>query len=71
MKNKYAAAEKFVLAKEKCEIRSLKKVPTSLMNIRTKFVTDNRKASLKKSKTYAEVLNQVKLKIIAVLMRMS
>ena len=40
--------EKFELTKEKCEIRSLKEAP--------KFVSDNRKTRLKKSKTYAEVL---------------
>ena len=50
------ADESLELAKEKCEIRSLKEVPTSLMNISTKFVTDNQKAMLKKSKTSAEVL---------------
>ena len=48
--------EKFESAEEKCEIRSLKEAPTSVMNIGTKFVTDNRKAMLKKSKTYAEAL---------------
>ena len=42
--------------KEKCEIRLLKEAPTSVMDISTKFVTDNRKAMLKKLKTYAEVL---------------
>ena len=47
--------EKFKSSKEKCEIRSLKEALTSVMNISTKFVTDNRKARLKKSKTYAEV----------------
>ena len=61
--------EKFESAKEKCEIRSLKEAPTSVMNISTKFITDNRKARLKKSKTYAEI--QVKVKILAVLVRMS
>ena len=50
------ADESLDRAKEKCEIRSLKEVPTSLMNISTKFVTDNQKAMLKKSKTSAEVL---------------
>ena len=48
--------EKFESAKDKCQIRSLKEAPTSVMNISTKFVTDNRKVRLKKSKTYAEVL---------------
>ena len=42
--------EKFESAKEKCEIRLLKAAPTSVMNISTKFVTDNQKARLKKSK---------------------
>ena len=50
------ADESLERAKEKCEIRSLKEVPASLMNISTKFVTDNQKAMLKKSKTSAEVL---------------
>ena len=48
--------EEFESAKEKCEIRSMKESPPSVMKISTKFVTDNRKARLKKSKTYAEVL---------------
>ena len=48
--------EKFELAKKKYEIWSLKEAPTSVMNMSFKFVTDNRKARLKKSKTYAEVL---------------
>ena len=48
--------EKVESAKEKCEIRLLKEAPTSVMDISTKFVTDNRKARLKKSKTYAEIL---------------
>ena len=48
--------EKFESAKEKCEIRLLKEAPTSVMNISTKFITVNRKAKLKKSKTYAEIL---------------
>ena len=34
----------------------MKEAPTSVMNINTKFVTDNRKARSKKSKTYAEGL---------------
>ena len=48
--------EKFESAKEKCKIKSLKEAPTSLMNISTMFVTDNRKVRLKKTKAYAEVL---------------
>ena len=48
--------EKVESAKEKCENRLLKEAPTPVMNISTKFVTDNRKVRLKKSKTYAEVL---------------
>ena len=32
---------KFELAKEKCNIRSLKEAPTSVINIDTKFVTDH------------------------------
>ena len=48
--------EKVESAKEKCEIRLLKEAPASVMDINTKFVTDNQKARLKKSKTYAEVL---------------
>ena len=48
--------EKVESAKEKCEIKLLKEAPTSVMDISTKFITDNRKAGLKKSKTYAEVL---------------
>ena len=48
--------EKVESAKEKCEIRLLTEAPTSVMDISTKFVTDNRKARLKKSKLYAEVL---------------
>ena len=42
--------EKVESAKEKCEISLLKEAPASVMNISTKFVTDNRKARLKKSK---------------------
>ena len=37
--------EKVESAKEKCEIRLLKEAPTSVMDISTKFVTDNREAS--------------------------
>ena len=37
--------EKVESPKEKCEIRLLKEAPTSVMDSRTKFVTDNRKAS--------------------------
>ena len=48
--------EKFESAKEKCEIRSLKEAPMSVKYISTNFVTDNRKARLKKSKTHAEIL---------------
>ena len=48
--------EKVESAKEKCENKLLKEAPTPVMNISTKFVTDNRKVRLKKSKTYAEVL---------------
>ena len=48
--------EKVESAKEKCEIRLLKEAPTSVIDISTKFVTDNRKTRLKKSKTYAEIL---------------
>ena len=48
--------EKVESAKEKCEISLLKEAPASVMDISTKFVTDNRKARLKKSKKYAEVL---------------
>ena len=48
--------ENIELAKEKCEIKLLEEAPTSVMDISTKFVTDNRKARLKKSKLYAEVL---------------
>ena len=54
--NHITVDKKFVSTKEKYEIRSLKEAPMSVMNIRTKFITDNRKARLKKSKTYAEVL---------------
>ena len=54
--NHIIVGKKFELTKEKCEIRSLKEAPTSVMNIITMFVTDKRKARLKKSKTYAEVL---------------
>ena len=54
--NRIIVGEKFESAKEKCEITSLKEAPTSVMNINTKFVTDNRKARSKKSKTYAEGL---------------
>ena len=54
--NHITVDKKFVSTKEKYEIRSLKEAPMSNMNIRTKFITDNRKARLKKSKTYAEVL---------------
>ena len=43
--------EKFEQAKEKCEIRPLKKAPTSVRNISTKFDNDDGKARLKKSKT--------------------
>ena len=46
--------EKVESAKEKCEIGLLKESPTLVMDISTKFVTDNRKARLKKSN--AEVL---------------
>ena len=42
--------EKVESAKEKCEISLLKEAPASVMNISTKFVTDNRKARLEKSK---------------------
>ena len=48
--------DKVESTKEKCEIRLLKETPTSVMEINTKFVTDNQKARLKKLKTYAEVL---------------
>ena len=48
--------EKVESAKEKCEIRLLKEAPTSVKDISAKFVTDNRKARLKRSKTYKEVL---------------
>ena len=48
--------DKVESTKEKCEIRLLKETPTSVMEINTKFVTDNQKAWLKKPKTYAEVL---------------
>ena len=51
--------EKIELAKEKCEIKLLEEAPTSVMDISTKFVTDNRKAGLKKSKAYAEVLQSI------------
>ena len=54
--NHISVDKKFESTKEKCEIRSLKEAPTSVMNISTKFITDNRKARLKKSKTYCEVL---------------
>ena len=63
--------EKFELAKKKYEILSLKEAPTSVMNMSFKFVTDNRKARLKKSKTYAEVLKSSQAQNIAVLVRMS
>ena len=43
-------------ANERCQIRSLKKAPTSVIDISTKFITDNPKGRLKRSKTYAEVL---------------
>ena len=48
--------EKVESAKGKCEIRLLKEALVSVMDINTKFVADNQKARLKKSKTYAEVL---------------
>ena len=48
--------EKVESAKEKCEIRLLKEAPTSVKDISAKFVTDNRKARLRRSKTYKEVL---------------
>ena len=48
--------DKVESTKEKCEIRLLKETPTSVIEINTKFVTDNQKARLKKLKTYAEVL---------------
>ena len=48
--------EKVESAKEKCEIRLLKEAPTLVKDISAKFVTDNRKARLKRSKTYKEVL---------------
>ena len=48
--------EKFESAKEKCEIISLREALMPVTNTSTKFVTDNQKARLKKSKTYAEVL---------------
>ena len=54
--NHISVDKKFESTKEKCEIRSLKEATTSVMNISTKFIVDNRKARLKKSKTYAEVL---------------
>ena len=47
--------EEFESAKEKCEIRSMKESPTSVMKISTTFVTDNRKARYM-PKTYAKVL---------------
>lgn len=47
--------EKIQSAKERCDIRSLKEAPTSVMNISTKFVTNNRRKRLKRSKTYAEI----------------
>ena len=54
--NHITVDEKFESAKEKCEIRSLKEAPISVMYISTNFVTDNRKTRLKKSKTNAEIL---------------
>ena len=63
--------EKVESAEEKCEIGLLKESLTLVMDISTKFVTDNRKARLKKSKTYAKFCNQIKVKILAVLVRMS
>ena len=54
--NHISVDKKFESTKKKCEIRSLKEAPTSVMNISTKFITDNRKARLKKSKAYTEVL---------------
>ena len=59
--NHISVDKKFESTKEKYEIRSLKEALMSVMNIRTKFITDNRKVRLKKSKTYVEVLksNQV------------
>ena len=54
--------EKFESAKEKCEIRSLKEALKSVVDIHisTKFIADNQKARLKKSKTYAKVLQSSK-----------
>ena len=49
--NHTSVDKKFESTKEKYEIRSLKEAPMTVMNIRTKFITDNRKARLKKSKT--------------------
>ena len=46
--NHMTVDEKFESANEKCEVRSLKEA--------LKFVTDNRKTRLKKSKIYAKVL---------------
>ena len=48
--------DKVESTKEKYEIRLLKETLTSVMEINTKFVTDNQKARLKKLKKYAEVL---------------
>ena len=39
--NHITVDEKFELAKEKCEIRSLKEAKMSVRNIGTKFVTNN------------------------------
>ena len=42
--------KEFESAKQTCEIRSFKEAPTSVMNISTKFVTDNRKCVVLQSK---------------------
>ena len=42
--------KEFESAKQNCEIRSFKEAPTSVMNISTKFVTDNRKSEVLQSK---------------------
>ena len=39
--NHISVDKKFGSTKEKYEIRSLKEAPTSVMNISTKFITDN------------------------------
>ena len=48
--------KKLELAKYKCEIRSLKEAPTPVINISTKFITDDRTERFKKIKNICGTL---------------